>query len=296
MINKHGLITKAIAGFYYVAADNKCYECKARGVFRNQNQSPMVGDYVDIEIDENNKGVVVSVDERKNSFLRPPLANLDKLFIVVSTCNPTPSFLVIDKLIAVCEYKEIEPIIIITKTDLKEADELVSIYRNAGFQVIALSNEEAIHFDEVKSYLQDSISAFIGNTGVGKSSLLNNIFPELKLETSHISKKLGRGRHTTRHVELFAIEGLNGYVADTPGFGSMEITRYDIIFKDQLQYCFREFEPYLQKCKFTGCSHTSEKGCEVLKALENGEIERTRFESYVAMYEDAKNLKEWELK
>jgi ribosome biogenesis GTPase len=294
--NMQGIITKAIAGFYYVISGGVCYECKARGVFRNQNRSPMVGDIVDIEVDDTGTGVVVNVHERKNSFLRPPLANLDKLFIVVSTCNPSPSLLVIDKLIAVCEYKEIEPVIIITKTDLKEADELVAIYKNAGFCVIALSNCQNKNFEQVKSCLKGTVSAFIGNTGVGKSSLLNNLFPNLCLQTSQISKKLGRGRHTTRHVELFPIEELDAYVADTPGFGSMEITRYDVILKDQLQYCFREFAPYLNQCKFTGCSHTSEKGCAVLQALHNHEIEQTRFESYVAMYEDAKNIKEWELK
>ncbi len=296
LIIENGLIIKAISGFYYVVANEKCYECRARGVFRNNDQSPLVGDRVTIEVDDNEKGTVTSIKERKNSFMRPPIANLDKLFIVASTCEPTPSLLIIDKLIAVCEYKDIEPVIVITKTDLKEGNELHQIYENSGFTVVSLSNIENGNFDDVKAQLHDSISAFAGNTGVGKSSLLNNIYPKLELETSHISKKLGRGRHTTRQVELFHLDNYDGYVADTPGFGSMEIGLYDIIYKDKLQYCFREFEPYLNTCKFTGCSHTVEKGCEVLKALEDGLIEKTRFESYVTMYNDAKNLKEWEQK
>lgn len=296
MIIDNGLIQKAISGFYYVTKNNQCYECKARGVFRNIEQSPLVGDKVTIEVDNNNKGIITKVNDRKNQFLRPPIANLDKLFIVTSTCDPSPSLQVIDKLIAVCEYKEIEPIVIITKTDLKQSDDLCYIYQKSGFKVICISNIENSDFSEIKVELKNCISAFAGNTGVGKSSLLNNIYPELELETSHISKKLGRGRHTTRHVELFYLSDIDGYVADTPGFGSIETMRYDIILKDQLQYCFREFEPYLNKCKFTGCSHTVEKGCAVLEALNNGDIIKSRFESYVNMYREAKNIKEWEQK
>lgn len=294
MTVKNGFIKKAISGFYYIIAEDVCYECKARGVFRNREQTPLVGDSVSIEIDANGKGIITEVFQRKNAFLRPPLANLDKLFIVVSTCDPSPSLLVIDKLIAVCEYKEIEPIIVITKTDLQASLSLETIYRNAGFRVIALSNLEPNGLGEIREELKGCLSAFAGNTGVGKSSLLNNLFPNLNLETSHTSKKLGRGRHTTRHVELFPIEGQEGYVADTPGFGSMETERYEIILKENLQFCFREFEPYINKCKFTGCSHTAEKGCSVLSALRAGDIQQSRFDSYVVMYEEAKNIKEWE--
>jgi len=294
LIDKRGIIKKAIAGFYYVIADGDCIECKARGIFRNRNQSPLVGDIVEIEIDENGKGVIKDIEQRKNEFLRPPIANIDRLFIVVSTCEPSPSLLVIDKLIAVCEYKDIEPIIIITKIDLKKSSELHQIYTKAGFIVINLSNTENDNFDEVKEQLKGFISAFAGNTGVGKSSLLNNLYPSLGLETSGISKKLGRGKHTTRHVELYPIDDVGGYVADTPGFGSMEVSRYDIIYKDKLQYCFMDFEPYISKCKYTGCSHTTEQGCAVLKALEEGKIQQTRFNSYIEMYNDAKSLKEWE--
>ncbi|MEG0693064.1 MAG: ribosome small subunit-dependent GTPase A [Oscillospiraceae bacterium] len=296
MQQKTGVINKAISGFYYVACDMDVYECKARGIFRNDNTTPLVGDKVVFEIDDDNRGIVTEVLKRKNEFTRPPIANIDKLFIVTSILEPAPSLIVIDKLITICEYKDIVPIIVITKTDLKDASELKKIYEGAGFQVITLSNLENDTFDEVKNYLRDSISAFAGNTGVGKSSLINNIYPTLELETAHISKKLGRGRHTTRHVELYYIKELNGYVADTPGFGSMDMAKYEIIMKDKLQYCFREFEPYLNRCKFTGCSHTVEKGCAVLEALNHGKIAKERFDSYVELYNDAKQIKEWEQK
>ena len=293
---KTGVINKAISGFYYVACDTEVYECKARGIFRNENTTPLVGDKVNFDLEDNNKGIVTEVLQRKNEFRRPPIANIDKLFIVTSIVEPAPSLIVIDKLITICEYKDIEPIIVITKTDLKDATELKKIYEASGFKVVTLSNLESNNFDQVKEHLRDSISAFAGNTGVGKSSLINNIYPKLALETAHISKKLGRGRHTTRHVELYYIKELNGYVADTPGFGSMDMAKYEIIMKDKLQYCFREFAPYLNQCKFTGCSHTVEKGCAILDALRDGKIIQQRFNSYVELYNDAKQIKEWEQK
>lgn len=292
--NLTGLIKRAISGFYYVISGEICYECKARGKFRQDEVTPLVGDRVEFEIDDNQKGIVTKILTRKNEFLRPPLANLDKLFIVVSTCEPVPSMLVIDKLTAICEYKDITPIIIITKTDLKDGADLQQIYENTGYKTISISNKLANDFSHIKAEFTNCISAFAGNTGVGKSSLLNNIYEKLGLETSHISKKLGRGRHTTRQVELFAVE--NGYVADTPGFGTIEVEKYDVIKKDKLELCFCEFKPYLNKCKFTGCSHTCEKGCAIISALDEGKIEKTRFESYVSMYKDAKEIKDWDLR
>lgn len=294
-----GLITKAVAGSYCVLCDEEKYECKARGSFRNKGESPLVGDYVDFEPENGFRGVITDIHERKNSFLRPPLSNLDKLFIVTSICEPAPSYIILDKLITICEYKDIKPIIVITKIDLKDSVELERIYTKAGFDVISISNvrdAQPSDLELLRAKLSGGISAFAGNTGVGKSSLLNNLYPKLALETSHISKKLGRGRHTTRHVELFRLEDTDGFVADTPGFGSIELMQYDIIMKDKLQYCFREFVQYLNKCRFTGCSHTVEKGCAVLEAYSRGEIEPTRLDSYRAMYEDAKEIKEWEHK
>lgn len=239
-------------------------------------------------------GYILEIIGRKNALTRPPLANLDQLFLITAAVAPAPNLLVLDKLIIVCEYKGIEPILIVTKTDLAEDGMLRGIYEKAGFRVISLSNLEPEHLDEIRTLLAGKISAFAGNTGVGKSSLLNNLFPTLQLQTTDISKKLGRGRHTTRHVTLYpANEG--GFVADTPGFGTMELSQYEIIQKEELEDCFREFKPYLGECRFTGCSHTAEKGCAVREACREGNIGRTRYESYRTMYNEAKQLKDWEI-
>ena len=291
-----GLIRKALGGFYYVeTSDQVIYECRARGLFRKQEISPAVGDQVEIEEDGQGKGVVSRIFSRKNYIIRPPLANLDRLFIVVSVTDPQPNYLIIDKFIAMSEHKGIEPVLIITKCDLKSPEELRRIYEKAGFLVCTVNNLEESDLSEVKELLRGKICAFTGNTGVGKSSFLNRIEPSLSIKTAHISQKLGRGRHTTRHVELYHLAELDAYVADTPGFSTVDLARYDIILKDDLQYCFREFESYRDDCRFTGCSHTVEKGCAVLEALHDGKIEPTRHESYKALYEEAKNIKEWEL-
>ncbi|MDF2566658.1 MAG: rsgA [Oscillospiraceae bacterium] len=291
---KNGILLKGIGGFYYVETADATYECKARGVFRKQSVTPFVGDKVSIETNEDGTGVITDIFPRKNEFNRPPLSNIDQLIFVVSTCDPAPNFLVLDKLIAIAEYKGIEPVIAITKTDLKCDDKIETIYKNAGFNAFITPMNIPEAANHIKSILTNKISAFIGNSGVGKSSLLNNIDSRLGLKTSDISHKLGRGRHTTRHVELFKLD-CGGYVADTPGFSSIDLERYAIILKQDLQYCFREFEPYIDHCKFTSCSHTSEKSCAVCKAVTEHKIETTRHESYVNMYNTAKNIKEWEV-
>lgn len=291
-----GLIVKALGGFYYVETSLGIFECHAKGAFRRANISPMVGDHVRIELDPQLKGTVSEVFERKNQILRPPMANIDKLFIVTSICEPVPNTQIIDKFITMSENKEIEPIIIVTKSDLMETASFEKIYKNAGFTVLSVNNNKSDFASLVKEMLKDSICAFTGNTGVGKSSFLNALYPEFKIETAHISKKLGRGRHTTRHVELYKLNDIKGYVADTPGFSSMDLMQYDLILKEDLQYCFREFSPFLGKCKFMDCSHTVEKGCAVLAALQDGLIEQSRHDSYKALFADAKNIKEWEHK
>lgn len=292
-----GLILKGIGGFYYVETADKIVECKAKGIFRQKKLSPLVGDRVSICVDMNGKGLIEEIKPRKNEFLRPPLANLDQLFLVVSSCEPEPNLFVIDKLLTIAEYKGIQSLIVLTKEDLKRDETVAKVYRHAGYQVLSVSNIGTKSGKVLLPYLEGKITALTGNTGVGKSSLLNSMMEGLNLETSHISQKLGRGRHTTRHVELYQVEGKSGtYVADTPGFSTVELNQYDIILKDKLQYCFREFEPFLGKCKFTGCSHTAEKGCAVLEALNRGEIEPSRHQSYVQLYEAAKQIKEWELK
>ncbi len=284
---KNGMIIKAISGFYYVKTADGIIECKAKGVFRKQGISPCVGDNVEIE-----ENVVINILPRKNEMLRPPAANIDMVLMVISSSEPEPNLFVIDKIIAVCEFKKIEPVLVITKTDLKDGKWIYDIYKNAGFKVI-LTNPDTDNEDEIKSLLKGKLTLFVGNTGVGKSTLLNRLFPDLNLATAEISLKLGRGKHTTRHVELYPLEN-GGYVADSPGFGSIEPNQYDRILKEDLEYCFREFSDYLLKCKFIDCSHRVEKGCEVLKALDENKIAKSRHESYVALYEEALKIKEWE--
>lgn len=304
MVIKTGLIFKAISGFYYVLADGDVYECKAKGAFRNANKSPLVGDYVEIEVTPNEelKGTVSSISERKNQFTRPPFSNLDNLFIIASIVKPSPNLLNIDKLLTICEYKDIKPIVVITKTDLSTPeviDKFASIYTRAGYDVLALNNNSPDNLDDIKAqikpYIKNCVSGFAGNTGVGKSSLINNIAPGLQLATGVISKKLGRGKHTTRHVELYYLAEFEGYVADTPGFGSVEVMQYDVILKDKLQFCFREFQPYLNKCKFNDCAHLCEKGCAIIEAVNDNVIAKERHDSYVTLYNDAQKIKSWEL-
>lgn len=289
-----GLIIKATGGFYYVRSGDTVYECRARGVFRKNDQSPLVGDRVTISVLPKEKGYIYEIHERKNAMIRPPLANLDQLVMVVSLAEPAPNLLVLDKLIAVAEHQDVEPVIVFTKTDLEDPTPFATIYLKAGFRVYEVCSLRHEGTDAVLQMLEGKISAFCGNSGAGKSSLLNDIFPELCLSTAEISKKLGRGRHTTRHTELFELKN-GGWVADTPGFSAIEMERVEVIRKEALQYCFREFEPYEMKCQFTGCSHVSEKGCAILAAVKNGDISESRHKNYCTLYEEAKQLKEWEL-
>ena len=292
-----GKIVKGIGGFYYVDTGEKVFECRARGSFRKQKITPLVGDNVEITVnDGDHENTIDTILERKNFLIRPPLANIDRLFIISSLVDPKVNTSVLDKLIAIAEYKKIEPVIVFTKVDLEPSyDGFENIYKNAGFKVIICDNISGSGADEIKELLNGCVSAFTGNTGVGKSTLLNNIFPELSLETGETSKKLGRGRHTTRHCELFKTNG--GYIADTPGFSSLDFERCEKIIKDDLPYCFREFEPYLENCKFsTNCSHINDKGCAVVEAVNNGLISPSRHESYIQMYNEVKDIKEWQIK
>ena len=290
----NGLIIKAIGGIYTVEAPEGIFECKARGVFRKKGVSPVCGDKVELAV-ENDTPVIEKIEDRKSLLIRPPLANLDVLVFVTSTCEPQPNLLLLDKFIAIAEYKKIKPIVVFTKIDKQDCSEYFEIYKKSGIDIYSVDNVTGLGADLVKKALQNKLSAFTGNTGVGKSSLLNNIFPELNLATNEISKKLGRGKHTTRHVELYKLEN-GGYIADTPGFSSFDTNRYDIIFKEDLAGCFPEFRQYLGKCRFQNCSHTKEKGCAVIEAVEAGEIAISRHESYLNMYEQAKQIKEWEHK
>lgn len=289
----NGTIIKGIGGFYYVEAAGEIYECKARGVFRKEHITPLVGDSVEISIEENDKNSIEKINERRNFFNRPPIANVDKLVIVSSTCEPSPSTLIIDRLTAVAVHKGVQPVLVFTKDDLKKADEYIEIYSKTKFPLYVVSNVTHDGVDALKSELSGSISVFTGNSGVGKSSLLNCITPEFSLETGEISHKLGRGRHTTRHVELYKID--NFFVADTPGFSSLDFETNDIIMKDELASCFPEFDEYTGLCKFTSCSHISDKGCAVVQAVKDGNISVSRHESFKTLFNEVKNIKEWQL-
>lgn len=290
----NGLIVKAISGFYYVETENGVIECAARGRFRNSNITPLVGDRVKLNV-EDGKGTVEDVFPRKNELKRPPLANIDKLFIVSSSVVPTPNTLLIDRMTAICAYKNIEPIIIFNKNDLEDVSSWCKIYSNAGFKTISCSAITGDGVDQIKEELGGVISAFTGNSGAGKSSLLNIIFPGLELTIGDVSNRLGRGRHTTRHSELFAHE-FSGYVADTPGFSSLEIDKNDLDFKEGLSNCFVDFEEYKDECLFGDCKHIGEKGCRVCDAVADGKIEKTRYESYKILYDELKDLKAWNIK
>ena len=287
---KSGIITKCLGGLYTVESPDGIFECKARGIFRSKGISPSVGDRVTVS-----GGVISEIGERKNYLIRPPLANLDQLIFIVSTVSPSPNYLILDKFIAIAEYKGIEPVVVITKTDLGDSSALRDIYGSIGIKVMEVDYSDESSVEAVRELLSGKISAFTGNSGAGKSTLLNAVDSTLNIPTGEISKKLGRGRHTTRHAELYKLEG-GGYIADTPGFSTFETARYDIIRKEELAGCFREFEGITENCRFRDCSHTCEKGCAVLEAVECGDIPKIRHESYCAMYEEAKQLKEWELK
>ncbi len=294
MGTKEGRIIKLLGGFYYVDTQDGAVECRARGVFRNEKISPCVGDWAVLEMTDGGKGYILSLGPRRNHLLRPPLANLDQLVLVSSCAQPAPNLAVLDRMIAICEKKEIEPILVFTKGDLGDTVALASIYQDAGIQTVQVCSLTGEGVEEVKALLKGKVSAFTGNSGVGKSTLLNAIDPRLGLQTAGISIKLGRGRHTTRHVELYPLpEG--GWVADTPGFSAVDYQRFEVIRKGELEDCFREFAPYLGRCQFTGCSHTAEKGCAVREAVAEGKIHQSRYDNYCAMYQEAKNLKEWEL-
>lgn len=290
-----GKIIKGIGGFYYVETAEAVYECKARGNFRRQNISPLVGDNVEISVNENSENRIENILERKNALVRPPVANIDQLFIVSSSVEPSVNTLIIDKMIAIAEYKNIEPIVVFTKIDIDASyKKYADIYVKSGFKVLICDNKSGDGVDGVKALLKGKTSAFTGNTGVGKSSLLNAIDSRLALATGETSRKLGRGKHTTRHCELFKVGG--GYVADTPGFSSLDFERCETILKDDLFDCFREFRPYFGMCRFSTCAHINEKGCAVCEAVNNGKITESRHSSYVQMYNDVKNIKEWEIK
>ncbi len=284
-----------MGGNYYVFAEElgeELVKCTARGIFRLDGISPCAGDNVRIECEDSAEPVVAEIYERKNYLVRPPLANLDGVVFVNSSTQPAPNRFVLDKLVAIADSKGIEPLIVFTKVDLKEVGDILEVYRSIGIEVCLVNNVTGEGAERVREFISGRRTAFIGNSGVGKSSLLNVLFPELALDTAHISKKLGRGRHTTRQVEMYRLAG--GFVADTPGFSTVDTERYCRIPKGELDNAFREFGEFVTECRFADCAHIKEKGCAVREAVKAGKIPQSRYDSYLRMYEEASKLNEWE--
>lgn len=290
-----GLIRKGIGGFYYVDTGDNVYASKARGLFRKKGQTPLVGDRVEIEVthEADKEAYITAILPRKNTLIRPPVANLERLFIVAALHNPPPSTLMIDKMIAICEKKGIDPVVVLNKADLGEDRALREIYQRAGFEVVTTSAAQNSGLDELRRLIKGKLCAFAGHSGVGKSSLLNLLAPQALAQVGGLSARLERGRHTTRHVEIFTCAG--GYLADTPGFGDISIERFEPVYKEELFDCFREFAPCFGKCRFSGCLHDKEPGCAVKQAVEEGRIAPSRYESYRSMLYDVKDIKEWEI-
>ncbi|MCM1544362.1 MAG: ribosome small subunit-dependent GTPase A [Ruminococcus sp.] len=290
----NGFIIKGIGGFYYVETADGVFECKAKGKFRKKRITPLAGDKVKIIVREDGENTIEEIFERKNFLNRPPVANIDILVIVISACSPMPNTAVIDKMTVIAEKNNIEPVIIITKTDLAPADDLVKIYSTTGYKIFQVSNEDHSQLDEINDYLSGKLTAFTGNSGVGKSTLLNALCPDLKLETNEISDKLGRGRHTTRQAEIFHVK--NSLIIDTAGFSSLDFISNDVILKNDLQFYFNEFSDYINDCRFSpSCSHVADKGCKICEMVEKGVISKSRHDSYILMYNEVKNINEWEI-
>ena len=287
-----GTIIKALSGFYYVDSDGKIYECRARGKFRLDGTSPLVGDRVSFDPD-GSKGFVTAVHERKNFFIRPAVANIDTLVFIAANTNPVTDPFLIDRVSVICEEAGCELVVCINKTDIDPAEDLYSTYCRAGFGTFRVSAETGEGVAELKRALAGKICAFTGNSGVGKSSILNTMLPGLSLEVGDVSQKLGRGRHTTRHVELFDAGG-GTFIADTPGFASFEIEMMQSIEKTRLQHDFRDFVPYIGQCRFYNCAHIKEPGCAVTEAVKNGNIVKSRYESYTRLYDMIAKNKFWE--
>lgn len=288
---KRGIILKGIGGFYYVLHEGQVIECKAGGRLRKRENSPIAGDCVLFELNAD-VGLISEIEPRKNYFVRPPIANVDRLFIAATEAEPETAPYLIDKMAAIALFQDVEPVILLTKSDLSSNDKLYDIYSRCGFKVIKCSAETKLGCKEIKALTENSISVFSGNSGVGKSSIMNAVFEGIHLETGAISEKIGRGKNTTRTTELYVMDG-GGLVADTPGFSSFDLTKMHKIDKDYLMYLFTEFEPYIGGCRFNGCTHRKEPDCAVKEALSRGEISKSRYESYVKLYEELAQLKEW---
>ena len=289
-----GRIIRSISGFYEVQTSKGTVTCRARGNLRHERECPVTGDLVEITV-EKGKGMVEKILPRRNCFVRPAVANVDALVVFAANANPVTEPFLIDRVAAIAGNQEVPVYLCVNKCDLDPAQDLVRIYSHAGFPVIRASAETGEGVENLRSMIRGKLVAFTGNSGVGKSSMLNRLCPELGLATGEVSEKLGRGRHTTRHVELYTL-GEDTYVMDTPGFSSFDTDQMELILKENLQYAFPDFGPFLGRCQFHDCTHRKEPGCAVTAALAAGELEPTRYESYLRLYERMSQIKQWEIK
>ena len=288
-----GRIQKALSGFYYVDTGREVLTCRARGKFRKEGVSPLVGDRVEVRELGNGEGFVEKILPRRNEFARPAVANIDQLVVIASGAVPRTDPYLIDRVASIAALKGCDVVVVLNKCDLDRADQLYEIYTAAGFPTLRLSAETGEGMESLKTLISGKLSAFTGNSGVGKSSILNALDPAFQLQVGEVSDALGRGRHTTRHVELFRLS-CGAEVVDSSGFSSFETEELNLELKQRLPETFREFAPYLGRCRFQGCSHTKEQGCAVLEALRAGEIQKSRHESYLRLYEELKPLREWQ--
>ena len=290
-----GRIEKALSGFYYVNTGSEVLQCRARGKFRREGMSPLVGDWVEVRELGSGEGFVEAVEERKNVFSRPAAANIDQLVIIASAAIPVTDPYLVDRISAIAALKGCQVLVVLNKCDLDRAEELYDIYSDSAIPVLRVSAETGEGMEELRAAISGKLNAFTGNSGVGKSSILNSLEPGFSLPVGEVSKALGRGRHTTRHVEMFALGG-DTYVIDTPGFSSFDTEELNLELKQHLPETFPEFAPFVEDCRFVGCRHIKEKGCAVLQAVKDGKIPRSRHASYVRLADELKDVHEWDKK
>ena len=295
MNNMTGRIQKALSGFYYVDTGETVLRCRARGKFRKEGISPLVGDRVEVRELGDGEGFVERILPRRNAFARPAVANIDQLVVIASAAIPKTDPFLIDRVTSIAALKDCRVAVVLNKCDLDPAKELYDIYSASGFSTLQVSAKTGEGMEDLKALIAGKLTAFTGNSGVGKSSILNALDPEFHLQVGEISTALGRGRHTTRHVELHRLS-CGAEVVDTPGFSSFDAEELDLELKRRLPETFPEFGPYLEECRFVGCSHTREKGCAVLEALRQGKIQKSRHNSYLRLYEELKPLRDWQEK